>query len=134
MGLPGYLDAKAGANHALPIMSFPGYDTLGQSVPTWTHYDILSLKGTALHIRGSHTFRAGVDIRDHRRLGGDPGVTSGSFNFTNAFTTAADDTSTAGSLGHSWAAFMMGLPTTSSIDTNGNYALSNLYVGWFWSR
>jgi hypothetical protein len=131
VGLPAYLDAKAGTNHALPIMSFSGYDTLGQSVPTWTHYDILSLKGTALHIRGSHTFRAGVDIRDHRRLGGDPGVTSGSFNFTNAFTSAADDTTTAGTLGHSWAAFMMGLPTTSSIDTNGNYALSNLYVGWF---
>jgi hypothetical protein len=131
VGLPGYLDAKAGANHALPIMSFSGYDTLGQSVPTWTHYDILSLKGTALHIRGSHTFRVGIDIRDHRRLGGDPGVTSGSFNFTNAFTSAADDTTTAGTLGHSWAAFMMGLPTTSSIDTNGNYATSNLYVGWF---
>ncbi len=131
VGLPAYLDAKAGTHHALPIMSFSGYDTLGQSVPTWTHYDILSLKGNALHIRGAHTFRAGIDVRDHRRLGGDPGVTSGSFNFTNAFTSAADDTTTAGSLGHSWAAFMMGLPTTSSIDTNGNYATSNPYLGWF---
>ena len=131
VGLPAYLDVKAGPNHALPIMSFAGYDTLGQSVPTWTHYDILSLKGNALHIRGAHTFRAGIDIRDHRRLGGDPGVTSGSFNFTNAFTSAADDNTTAGSLGHSWAAFMMGLPTTSSIDTNGNYATSNPYIGWF---
>ncbi|MCU1261899.1 MAG: hypothetical protein JWO80_4784, partial [Bryobacterales bacterium] len=131
VGLPAYLDAKAGANHALPITSFSGYDTLGQSVPAWTHYQILSIKGNALHIRGAHTFRGGIDVRDHRRLGGDPGVTSGSFAFDNRFTSGADDTTTAGSLGHSWAAFMMGLPTTSSVDTNATYATSNPYFGWY---
>jgi len=126
------LDAKAGANHALPVMAFAGYDTLGQSVPAWTHYEILSIKGNALHIRGAHTFRAGIDVRDHRRLGGDPGLTSGSFSFTNAFTSREDDALTpAGSLGHSWAAFMMGLPTTSMVDTNATYALSNPYIGWY---
>jgi Carboxypeptidase regulatory-like domain len=131
VGLPAYMDAKAGVHHALPIMSFAGYDTLGQSVPAWTHYEIISLKGNVLHIHGKHTFRSGIDVRDHRRLGGDPGVTSGSFAFNNAFTSAADDTTTAGSLGHSWAAFMMGLPSSSSVDTNATYATSNPYLGWF---
>ena len=113
-------------------MSFAGYDTLGQSVPAWTHYELLSIKGNFLHIRGAHTFRAGMDVRDHRRLGGDPGVTSGSFAFNNTFTSREDDGLTpAGSLGHSWAAFLMGLPTSSSVDTNGNYALSNPYMGWY---
>ena len=56
-------------------MSFAGYDTLGQSVPAWTHYEIFSLKSNLTHIRGAHTLRAGIDVRDHRRSGGDPGIT-----------------------------------------------------------
>jgi len=59
-------------------------------------------------------------------------VTSGMFVFNNTFTSREDDGLTpAGSLGHSWAAFLMGLPTSSSIDTNANYALSNVYLGWY---
>jgi hypothetical protein len=126
------MDAKAGANHALPIMSFAGYDTLGQAVPGWTHYEILSIKANVTHIRGAHTLRAGVDVRDHRRNGGDPGNTSGSFAFSNTYTCREDDCQTpAGSLGHSWAAFMMGLPGASNVDTNATYALSNPYIGWY---
>ena len=131
VGLPAYMDAKAGAAHALPIMSFSGYDTLGQSVPGWTHYEIFSLKGNLTYIRGAHTLRGGVDFRDHRRVGGDPGVTSGSFAFANNYTCQQDDCLTAGSLGHGWASFAMGLPTTSAVATNATYALSNPYVGWY---
>jgi hypothetical protein len=58
-------------------------------------------------------------------------VTSGSFSFTNRFTCQQDDCLTAGDLGQSWAAFLMGLPATSSIDTNATYALSNPYLGWY---
>lgn len=132
VGLPGYLDTKAGENHALPIASFTGYDMLGQPVPVFTNYEILSFKGNALHIRGAHTLRAGIDIRDHRRNGGDPGITSGSFAFNNTYTCREDDCqTTAGAIGHSWAAFQLGLPATSSIDTNANYAYSNPYFGWY---
>ena len=132
VGLPSYLDAKAGANHALPVMAIAGYDTLGQAVPGWTHFEILSAKANVTNIRGRHTLRAGIDIRDHRRNGGNPGNTSGLFNFTNAFTCREDDCQTAaGSLGHSWASFMMGLPTNSNIDTNATYAVSNPYTGVF---
>ena len=131
VGLPGYLDTKAGNSHALPIMAFSGYDTLGQSVPAWTHFEIFSLRSNVSQIHGAHTIRAGIDVRDHRRTGGDPGITSGSFNFTNAFTCQQDDCLTAGSIGHSWAAFLMGLPLNSSEATNANYTLSNPYMGWY---
>jgi hypothetical protein len=132
VGLPAYMDARAAENHALPIMQFAGYDTLGQGVPAFTHFEMLSGKANVLHIRGSHTLRTGIDIRDHRRLGGDPGITSGQFSFTNKFTSREDDGLTpAGNLGHSWAAFLMGLPTSTTIDTNANYALRNMYYGWY---
>jgi hypothetical protein len=132
VGLPSYMDAMAGVNHALPVMNWSGYQSLGQSVPAWTHYEVLSLKGDVFHVMGAHTLRSGIDARDHRQDGGNPGNASGAFNFTNAYTCREDDCNTAtGSLGYSWAAFMLGIPTTSTVDTNATYAISNPYIGWY---
>jgi len=132
VGLPTYIDTEAGNAHALPVMNWSGYASLGQSVPAWTHYEVLSIKGNVFHVRGAHTFRAGIDARDHRQVGGNPGNASGSFNFTNAYTCREDDClTTTGGLGYSWAAFLLGVPTTSNVDTNATYALSNPYIGWY---
>ncbi|MFN0103245.1 MAG: carboxypeptidase regulatory-like domain-containing protein [Bryobacteraceae bacterium] len=132
VGLPAYMDQKAGDNHSLPIMALDGYDTLGQSVPAFTHFQLFSGKVNMTHIRGSHTLTAGIDIRDHRRLGGDPGQVNGRFLFTNKFTSREEDGLTpSANLGHSYAAFLMGIPTSATVDTNANYALRNPYTGWF---
>ena len=132
VGLPAYLDQKAGVKHALPIMAIDGYDTLGQPVPVFTHFELLSGKVNMTHIRGAHTITAGIDLRDHRRLGGDPGQVNGSFRFTNKFTSREEDGLTpAGNLGHDYAAFLMGLPASATVDTNATYALRNPYAGWF---
>jgi hypothetical protein len=132
VGLPAYLDQKAGENHALPIMAVAGYDTLGQPVPAWTNFELFSGKVNATHIRGAHTFTGGVELRDHRRLGGDPGRVNGSFEFSNIYTRREEDGQTAAAtLGHSYAAFLMGLPATATVETNANYALRNPYMGWF---
>ncbi len=132
VGLPAYLDDKAGDNHALPIMAIDGYDTLGQAVPAFTHFELLSGKVNMTHIRGRHTLTAGVDFRDHRRLGGDPGQVNGRFQFSNKFTSREEDFLTpAATLGHSYAAYLMGLPASATIDTNASYAMRNPYTGWF---
>lgn len=132
VGLPAYLDQNAGENHALPIMAIDGYDTLGQAVPAWTNFELFSAKANVTHIRGRHSFTAGVDARDHRRLGGDPGQVNGRFQFTNQFTSREEDALTpAATLGHSYAAFLMGLPSSVTVDTNATYALRNPYLGWF---
>jgi hypothetical protein len=132
VGLPAYMDQKAASSHALPIMTFSGYDTLGQSVPAWTYFQLFSTKANLLHVRRAHTVRAGIDMRDHRRNGGDPGITSGRYDFTSKFTSREDDGLTpSGSLGHSYAAFLMGLPASNTVETNATYALGNLYTGWY---
>ncbi|MFN7936376.1 MAG: carboxypeptidase-like regulatory domain-containing protein [Bryobacteraceae bacterium] len=132
VGLPSYLDQVAGDNHALPIMAINGYDTLGQAVPAWTNFVLASTKINLTHIRGAHTITAGLDVRDHRRSGGNPGEVNGRFNFTNKFTSKEEDGLTvAANLGHSYAAFLMGLPASASLDINGNYFLRNPYAGWF---
>ncbi len=132
VGLPAYMDQKAGENHALPIMAINGYDTLGQSVPAWTNFVLFSNKVNVTHIRGSHTFTAGFDMRTHRRSGGNPGDVNGRYSFTNKFTSREEDGLTpAANLGHSYAAFLMGLPTSASADTNATFVLRNPYSGWF---
>jgi len=132
VGLPAYMDQKAGDSHALPIMAMDGYDTLGQSVPAWTNFTLLSSKVNMTHIRGSHTITAGIDVREHRRSGGDPGQVNGRFQFTNRYTSREEDAITpAANLGHSYAAFLMGLPASATADTNANFVLRNPYAGWF---
>ncbi len=122
VGLPAYLDARAGSQHVLPRMEFSGYESLGRNYPTLTQYRANTLKLDFSHIRSTHTLRAGLDARLQFRTGGGGGYTSGRFIFDNDYTRRYDDTlSPAGSLGHSWAAFLMGLPSQAILDTNASF-------------
>lgn len=132
VGLPAYLDERAGSEAILPRMAFDGYTAIGQTLNNGFKVRIWSTKADITHIRGSHSFRAGFDTRRRFRTGGGGGDTSGNFSFTNAFTRRNDDSLTpAGSLGHSWAAFMMGLPSSMSLDISDTFAFSSPYYGWF---
>ncbi|MBL8179403.1 MAG: TonB-dependent receptor [Bryobacterales bacterium] len=132
LGLPAYLDQKAAANAVLPIMTANGYQTMGQPVAAFAQNQLLSVNSTVMHIRGAHTIRAGISARRYQKYNGQPGITSGSFTFNNQFTRREDDNLTpAGNLGHSWAAFMMGLPTNLRIDTNDSHATASYSTGWF---
>src|SRR6185295_7723246 len=84
-------------------------------------------------IRGEHTLRTGTDVRRHSRSGFNPGASQGAFTFDNTYTRRYSDTAlyTAGNLGLSWAAFMLGLPTVSTINTPTDYATSSPYYSAF---
>ncbi len=137
LGLPAYLDEKAGDWAMIPYMSVSGYSCaiggcFGWSAPTIEHYRQSSLKADVSHVRSRHTMRAGTDVRLHSRAGGGAGYTSGSFSFNNAFTRRNSDTLTpAASIAHSWAAFMMGLPSGMSIATNDTYYMSSPFAAWY---
>ena len=62
--------------------------------------------------------RFGTDNRNTAVRAPEPGNTSPVVSYTNQYTRAADDTVVfpAQNLGLSWAAFMMGIPTSFSID------------------
>ena len=132
VGLPAYLDAKAGDQHILPQMNFDGYQSLGRGgVPVFTRYRLLTTKADISHVRGRQTWRGGMDVMQFFRTGGGGGNTSGNFGFSNSFTRRNDDGFTpAGNLAHSWAAFLMGLPNGLSIATNDSYAMHNPLYAW----
>lgn len=132
VGLPSYIDAKAGDRSTIPTMDVSGYLSVGWNAPTQVKNRFLSTKADLHHVSGNHTIRAGVDVRGQFKTSSNPGRNSGNFGFSNAYTRREDDSLTpAGTLGHSWAAFMMGLPNSLSIATNDDYATASPYYAWF---
>jgi hypothetical protein len=125
----------------LPLASWAGYaagvanGTSGLGLQAPSHLASRNHQGivNVTEILGSHTIRFGADIRAQVFTSMGPGYTSGNFVFDNTYTRRNDDTAVApaGNLGLSWAAFMMGIPTSSSVDANDSYATLNPYYSGY---
>ena len=120
-GLPQYTDDYCSGRIGgcqMPRVEITGYQTFGNNVGVYP--EILNIQGqvNVTHVRSAHTLRFGTDNRNHRRSIASLGNTSPNFVFNNQYTRAADDTTVfpAANLGLSWAAFMLGIPSQTSID------------------
>lgn len=130
-GLPAYLAQKAGAESHLPVVTPSGYRALSRTYSTTAKAALYGARATMTHIRNRHTLSGGFQMRQYLRTGGGGGLTSGSFTFDNLFTRRNDDTLTpAGSIGHSWASFLMGLPSSLQAETNASYAVHTPAYAW----
>jgi hypothetical protein len=83
--------------------------------------------------RGAHTWRGGVDMQWAQRTSRDGAGSMGTFNYDNQYTRAADTTNVfpAQQIGLSLAAFMLGVPSSVSIQENNGFDVRNNYVGTF---
>jgi hypothetical protein len=139
VGLPAYLDTKCAGSCVLPRVIWPGMTAwsgdmvLGVTVDPGPTGRQQSLRFNATHIYNSHSFKAGLDFRQHyRTLLQNGGFTSGNFTFANNYVRKDEDGNTpAASLGLVWATFLLGQPTGMSIDTNDTYALMSPYYAWY---
>jgi hypothetical protein len=138
-GLPTYMDAKCAASCVMPRVLFPGMSHwngdmfLGVTVDPGTKGRQQAAKFNWTHIRGPHSIRAGVDVRQHFRTQlQNGGFTSGSFSFANNFVRKDEDGFVpAAGLGLGWASFQLGIPTAVFVDTNDNFALMSPYYAWY---
>lgn len=132
VGLPKYMDDKAGEFHRVPGLDFSSisdisasYRMVGNIVTTpqarvnWTR------------IQGAHSLKAGWEERRqwNARLG--PGASSGNFTFRRDFMRSRDNDTVASDHVLDWASFMMGLPTGISIDTNDSFYYSTRFRALF---
>lgn len=133
VGLPKYMDDKAGALTILPQMNWDGYSGISQPRPYVNIVQTLSSKADVTHIRGNHTLRAGFDMRQYYRTGYENSNSSGLFSFDSTYTRQTEDNNVnpAGNLGHGWAAFLLGIPSGMRVDTVDSVAMNNPYYGWF---
>ena len=131
MGLPPYLDTFCQAQNdcMLPSITIGGYQGISQG--TSSGDTTTNVQGTVnlTQVKGAHTLRGGVDARLAQRVRGPGGNPSGQLSFTNEFTRQASDTSqlTPSNLGLSLAAFMLGIPSTSSATIQPTSNLRNHY-------
>jgi hypothetical protein len=135
-GLPAYLDTYCGSWCYLPQMNISGYSTNGISGTIAPQYNrFWDYNGDVYHNRGNHQFRAGVDFRQETRSIHN-GNSDGSYGFANTYFRQYDDGGpngnyNPGTLGLSWAAFMMGLPSSASVSNNASYLVSNQFWAAF---
>ncbi len=128
VGLPKYLDEKAGDLHVLPRLDFDTIEDFSGDYPAITIRGTTGLGRVQMNtVKGSHSLKYGWEERRYWTTTAGPGYTSGRFQFNNTFTRARDDTTTAANHAHDWAAFMMGLPYSISIDTNDSAIWSTRY-------
>jgi hypothetical protein len=133
LGLPVYMDQKAGDLTMLPQMAISGYTTISPAgYPTWTRYRQMTAKAEVTMIRGNHSIKAAFDNRNQYRTGGGGGNTSGNFTFNQNYVRKNDDGFTpATDLGLGHAAFILGIPSSATIATNDTYATHTPYYGWY---
>jgi hypothetical protein len=137
VGLPSYLqDFCASRNPVscqLPVMAITGYTTIGGTAGGFSNTTNYQGQLNLSQVRGAHTLRAGLDMRLHQRLNDTFNTPQGQFTFDNTYTRKADDTtvSPAATLGLSWAAFMLGVPTNVTADRTAKSLVTSPYTGTF---
>ena len=135
-GLPTYLDDNCGNQCYLPQMNVSGYSTNGISGTPGPQYNrFYDYNADVYHTHGNHQFRAGADFRQETRSVHN-GNNDGSYTFGNTYFRQYDNGGPSGNynpatLGLSWASFMMGLPTSSTISNSASYLVSNQFAAFF---
>ncbi|HWB83190.1 MAG TPA: carboxypeptidase-like regulatory domain-containing protein [Bryobacteraceae bacterium] len=131
-GLPSYIDAKAGGYDDLPAFNITG--VAAPASAGFTQYPSISQIGTTgqvdikmTSVLKSHTLKYGWDDRRYWYASAGLGYPTGNYTYNNTFMKQADNTTTASNTGLGWAAFMMGLPATISLDTNDTGYYSTRY-------
>jgi hypothetical protein len=131
VGLPSYLDQKAGDNIHLPSVDFGAYSDFTRGYPGFTRFSVGTVRGELSKYIGTHSLRFGVDLRENWRASFGPGQSSGSFVFNNSFVRQAQNTTNAAAIGLEWAAFMLGVPSGVSIATNDDVYLTNKFYSGY---
>jgi hypothetical protein len=131
VGLPNYIDQKAGSYIHLPNVAFNAYSDFTRGFPGFARYSVGTLRAELAKYIKTHSVRFGMDLRENWRASYGPGNSAGNFTFGNNYVRQAQNTTNAAAIGLEWAAFMLGAPTGISISTNDDLYLSNRFYSGY---
>ena len=131
LGFAAPIVSQFGGAAYFPHFDFDTLSDIGDNLAGNTTHSIYSFQPTYTRIMGKHSMRAGYDLRLYREFGSNPGRQAGDYLFRNsaAFTRAQDN-----STSQNWqdvASFLLGLPTSGSIEINGTRLNRTWYHGLF---
>jgi len=137
VGLPTYVDDKAGSSNALPALNIAGLSNAAST--SFIGYPGLNQRGTTLQlnikmttIKGRQTFKYGWEERRYHYATVNPlGNTTGYYQFSNSYVRQTNTTTNAGSVGLGWAAFLLGMPNSVTLDTNDTGYYSTPYHAFY---
>ncbi|MBI3696501.1 MAG: carboxypeptidase regulatory-like domain-containing protein [Acidobacteria bacterium] len=119
------------ANRFFPKFNWTNYQGAGSTpIQNDPIAQTNSFQGSYSRIAGSHSLKTGGEFRLQRTYRRIPGNASGNFSFDSGFT-GADPVRTDASSGHSIASFLMGTPSSGSIDVNAFPALQQRLFSWY---
>ena len=146
LGFPSYIDGIAEFK-MLPYITFnstsvsagarAGYEPLGYNGDGTNVNDIFQIYEQLVKIHGNHTIKMGVDARQYRWSAYTFGNPSGTYGFKGDWTDTAAVSST-GTLstgtpvfGQDLAQFLLGVPSSGSLDLNTQTTVQANYVGLY---
>jgi hypothetical protein len=113
------------------------FQCLGYNGDGSNTYDVYQLYSSLLKVTGNHSFRTGIDIRDYRWSASNRGNSAGAFTFgtgSNSNWTVgplSNSASAPNGFGQDFAEFLLGLPTSASIDNNTQSTVGQQYYALF---
>lgn len=158
VGLPSYLQSYAGAEATLPELVFgsnayvqggsgANSELFGNLNNAPSLYRTAGVRGNLTIVHGEHTFHMGAEWRAQHYSRGVQGLSSGQFTFDNTYTRENDNTNvdcptcnnsynlglpSPSNYGLSYAAFLMGVPSTSAVNKQAPLAINTPYIaGYF---
>ncbi len=133
-GFPAYI-AGSSQYPQLPNIGFAtntAFTTMGSNAADQLPSQSLQLFATWVTIKGNHTLKAGVDVRQYNLNTISYANSAGAFSFNaNSWVRATSSASTAVVQGQDFAEFLLGLPTSGSYDLNTSAAYYQKYAAVF---
>jgi hypothetical protein len=127
LGFPSYI-ASSAEYLEMPVIAFSSntnFQNLSSSSNSNLPSQSLQLYATWIKIKGNHTLKYGVDLRQYRLNTYTVGNSTGTFSFSgNSYVRASSSASSTVTMGQDFASFLLGLPYS------GSYDLST-YGSWY---
>jgi hypothetical protein len=130
LGFPAYLD-KQSEFLTMPHISLSNYQNLGENGSNNTPYDTYQIFADVVKTHGNHTVKIGGDLRLYRESQYSHGSSAGNFTFSTNWVRGPLDNSASSPFGQDLASFLLGQPTSGSIDFNTHNSTQAKYGAVF---
>lgn len=125
-------------DHIFPRLNFTNFLTVGSLRADYNDgrerpFDMFTLQPTITQIWGNHTLKYGYDFRRLHETFDYQGNAAGNFTFGGTYTmpNSSSGSTEANRPGRDLASFLLGIPTSGSIDNPQIYDVSSKYHGFF---
>jgi hypothetical protein len=125
------LSSRDSRGQKLPRILVEGYGDMAGINYNLLRTNIHSVAGSLTQFVRSHSLHYGAELRVYQHNGFSPGQSSGTFSFDSQWTRGPLDSAAPAPMGQSLAAFLLGLPSTGSIDTNDSKAQQSSIWGFY---